>query len=171
MPLLALLLAHLWQKRELAWRGAAILLFCVVTAAGAADVWAVVNGYTNVGIFDRAGLAFAETVRAKTPPRALIIHAPTHLTPVFLTGRQSLMGYPGHIWSHGIAPDQREGDVNSIYAGSPNADALLRQYGVQYAVVGPHERGLSSFNEGFWARYPLAIDMGEYKLYQVPGER
>jgi hypothetical protein len=45
---------------------------------------------------------FAELVKAQTAPRALIIHAPVHNTPVFLTGRRSLMGYPGHIWTHGL---------------------------------------------------------------------
>lgn len=167
VPLVAALVAHLWQKRELAWRAAAVIALFVVTAAGALDVWAVVNGATNTGIYDRGGLAFAEVVRAKTPPRALIVHAPTHLTPIFLTGRQSLMGYPGHIWSHGISPAEREGDIRSIYSGTPDAERLLAKYGVQYVTVGPLERELPGFNEAFWARYPVAAESGTYRLYQI----
>ena len=45
----------------------------------------------------------------------MIIHAPVHNTPVFLTGRRSVMGYPGHIWTHGLEFVQRESEIKRIY--------------------------------------------------------
>ena len=98
-------------------------------------------------------MRFAELVKEQTPPRSLVIHAPVHNTPVFLTGRRSLMGYPGHIWTHGLEFVQREGEIKRIYLGSPDADQLMRNYGVEYAVVGPHERMVTPINEAFFTRF------------------
>jgi len=55
-------------------------------------------------------------IKQQTPPGATILHAPIHNTPVFLTGRRSLMGYPGHIWTHGIDFGQRDADIKQIYS-------------------------------------------------------
>ncbi len=97
-PLVAILLARLWQK-GFAQRFLAIVLFACITLAGALDVGAIVMQSTKFQVFDSAGVAFAELVKEKTEPRALIIHAPVHNHPVFLTGRRSLMGYDtfGHM--------------------------------------------------------------------------
>ena len=84
-------------------RTTAIVLFACLTLAGALDVAGIALRSVKYGIFDMAGVRFAELVKLKTPPRALIVHAAVHNEPVFLTGRKSLMGYPdtsGHTgWS------------------------------------------------------------------------
>src|SRR6185369_6669019 len=98
-PIVALFFAWMWRKGAV-MRVAGTLLFVAVTLAGALDVFGIAFRDVKYGIFDAAGVNFAERVKAVTRPRSLIIHAPEHNTPVFLTGRRSLMGYPGHIWTH-----------------------------------------------------------------------
>src|SRR6266581_1947397 len=119
-PLVALLLARLWEGKFLN-RVLAVAFLIVLTLAGALDVFALVSSRSDWQEFDRAGVNFAEEVKRVTPPRAMILHAPIHNTPIFLTGRRSLMGYPGHIWTHGLAYGPRESDIRQIYAGAPNA--------------------------------------------------
>lgn len=165
-PLVALLLARLWQQGSTR-RVTAVLLFVCVTLAGALDVAGIALRSVKYSVFDSAGVKFAELVKEKTEPRALIIHAPVHNTPVFLTGRRSLMGYPGHIWTHGLKYLQREGEIRRIYLGSPDADRLLRSYGVEYAVVGPHEKTVSTVNEMFFTRFEKVGEVGEYTLYKI----
>ena len=165
-PLVALLLARLWRQGPIR-RVIAVLLFVCVTLAGALDVAGIAMRSIQYQVFDAAGLRFAELVKAQTPPRALIIHAPVHNTPVFLTGRRSLMGYPGHIWTHGLEFLQREGEIKRIYLGSPDAEQLIRTYGVQYAVAGPHERIVTPVNEMFFSRFEKVGEVGEYKLYKI----
>src|SRR5215217_3052311 len=109
-PLVALLLAKLWQQGRIR-RIIAALLFVLVTFAGALDVAGIAMRSIKYQVFDADGLRFAEMVKAQTQPRSLIVHAPVHNTPVFLTGRRSLMGYPGHIWTHGLEFVQREGEI------------------------------------------------------------
>lgn len=165
-PLVALLLARLWRDGAAKKAVAVVLLVCL-TLAGALDVASILLRPTKHQIFDARGIAFAESIKSSTQPRTLIMHAPVHTHPVFLTGRRSLMGYPGHIWTHGLDFAQRETEIKKVYSGMPDAVPILRRYGVQYVVVGPHERNLMRINEQFFSRFPIAGETGEYRLYKV----
>jgi hypothetical protein len=165
-PLVAILLARLWQKGPAA-KFLALVLFGCITLAGALDVGAIVLRSNKFQVFDSNGVGFAELVKEKTEPRALIIHAPVHNHPVFLTGRRSLMGYPGHIWTHGLNYTQRESEIRRIYAGGSDAPSLLQRYGVQYAVVGPHERDLLNANDRVFSRFQVIGEVGGYRLYKI----
>ena len=165
-PLVALLISRLWQQAK--WkRIVAIALFACVIAAGALDVAAILISPTEHREFDSEGIRFAELIKQKTEPKALVIHAPVHNHPVFLTGRRSLMGYPGHIWTHGLDFVERESEIRRIFAGNPDAEAILRKYGVEYAVVSPLERNLMSVNDQFFSRYELVGEVGGYRLYKI----
>lgn len=165
-PLVALLLARLWQGKF--WsRVLAAACFVMLTLAGALDVYALAVGRSDFGEFDKDGVTFAEEIKQQTAPRAMILHAPIHNTPIFLTGRRSLMGYPGHIWTHGIAYGEREAEIKRIYTGAPDAEYLLAKYSVDYVAVGPTEHAALKVNEAFFERYRKVIDVGGYSLYKV----
>jgi cytochrome b len=165
-PLVALLLARLWHQRGLR-RILAVGLFICLTLAGSVDVGTIVLRSAKYQVFDRPGIQFAEIVKRVTEPRALIVHAPVHNHPVFLTGRRSLMGYPGHIWTHGLEYLPRESEIKRLYAGSPAAVELLRRYDVKYAVVGPHERNVANVNDQFFSRFTKVGEVGGYRLYKI----
>jgi uncharacterized membrane protein len=97
----------------------------------------------------------------------VVLHAPAFDSPVFLTGRRSVLGFPGWIWSRGLDSSQRENDIRRIYSGSPDAEALLERYHVDYALIGPQERTFMPVNQKFWFRYPVMSHIGEYQLYKV----
>jgi hypothetical protein len=165
-PLVALLLARLWRDGPIR-RALAVALFVCLTLAGALDVASIVSHSGEFQLFDPNGVKFAEVVKQQTQPRSLVIHAAVHNTPIFLTGRRSLMGYPGHIWTHGLEFSNREGEIKRIYAGAPEAPSLLRKYGVEYAVVGPLERLVMPVNQQFFTRYQKVGEVGEYRLYKI----
>jgi hypothetical protein len=166
-PLVALLLLELWRANGALIRTLAALLFISLTLAGALDVWRIISQTTEHGEFDREGIRFAEMVRQTTPPRALVLNAPTFNHPVLLTGRRSLLGYPGHIWTHGLDFVPRETDIKRIYQGGAGADDLLARYGVEYAVVGPLERNMMQVNQPFFERYTKVGEVGGYSLYKI----
>jgi len=165
-PLVALLLARLW-KQGLAQKVGAGILFAVLTAAGALDVATIMFRSKKLQVFDAQGVAFAESIKARTAPEAVVLHAPVHNHPVFLTGRRSLMGYPGHIWTHGLDFVPRQSEIKRIYAGSPEAATILRKYGVGYVVVSPLELGQLVINEQFVSNFELAGEVGGYRLYKI----
>jgi hypothetical protein len=165
-PIVALLLARLWHQRGL-HRILALALFICVTLAGGLDVATIVLRSAKYQIFDRPGIQFAEIVKRETEPRARIIHAPVHNHPVFLTGRRSFMGYPGHIWTHGLEYRQRETQIKWFYTGGPDSGALIGRYGLDYAIVGPHERTITNVNEQFFSTFTKAGETGGYRLYKI----
>ncbi len=165
-PIVALLLARLWGGNV--WhRLLAASLFVVLTLAGALDVFPLLTNQGEYQEFDRDGVNFAELIKQRTSPGATILHAPIHNTPIFLTGRRSLMGYPGHIWTHGLDFGQRDAEIKRIYAGSSDASTLLAKYGVNYVVISPQENSVMSVNSLFFTRYPEVGNIGEYHLYKI----
>lgn len=165
-PFVALALVWLWRRRN-AWRVLAVALFVSLTLAGGLDVWRALSQTAEQRIFDADGIAFAKAIESATPPHSIVLNAPTYNHPVFLTGRRSLMGYAGHLWSHGIDYTAREADIRRIYAGAPDADALLARYKVEYVVVGTLERAALTVNEAFFQRYPKVVETDGYRLYKI----
>jgi hypothetical protein len=164
-PLVALLIARLWRA-DVTQKVLAVGLFVCLTLAGALDVAAIVLRSNEYQIFSAPGIEFAELIKKEVPTNATVIHAPVHNHPVFLTGRRSLMGYPGHVWTHGLEFGPRESEIRQVYSGAPNARAVLAKYGVSYAVVGPQERNLN-LNEPFFSQFQLAGEVGGYRLYKI----
>jgi hypothetical protein len=165
-PLVAVMLAYLFTRRFAVLP--ATLIFIALTLAGALDVWRALSPMENTRLFGKETLEVASILREKTPPRSVILHAPIHNSVVALSGRQSVMGYPGHLWTHGIDYRQREADVLSVYRGGQETADTLSRFKVDYLIVGPVERSQFQADENFIAgRYPLVIDHGEYRVYQV----
>jgi hypothetical protein len=169
-PIVALLIARIWEQHV----GQKVLadgLFMLLTLAGALDVFPLLTFQGKYQEFDRNGIAFAESIKHSTPPAATILHAPIHNTPLYLAGRRSIMGYPGHVHSHGIEYGAREDEIKRIYSGGMDADALLRKYRVDYVVISPQEHHVVKPNVAFFDRYPLVVHVqteeSEYSLYKV----
>lgn len=171
-PIVALLIVNLWRRRKL-YRAASVVLAVSLMLAGSLDVWRAISGAARTTLFDRDALAFADLLRRQTPPQARILNAPIHDHPVLLTGRRSLFGYPGHLWTHGLSYTTREADMRRIYAGAADAERLLGQYQIDYVVVSAEERlSLPVVNEAFFAaRFPVVGEIGGYRLYQITNQR
>ena len=167
-PFAAMALAFLFTRRLILARGLAIVLLLGLTFSGALDVTRALSPAENLGVFGQAELEVAALIREKTPPRAKILHAPIHNSVVALTGRQSVMGYPGHLWTHGINYAQRELDVKTIYQGGPKMFDTISNLGVDYVIIGPPERMQMELDEAqFVNNYPVVIDHAGFKVYQV----
>jgi hypothetical protein len=165
-PIVALLLARWWQQRSLLrWLAPAVL--ATLLLAGGLDVLRVVSEASEYREFDPSEIAIAGQISAQAFPRALVLHAPTFNSPVFLTGRRSLLGFPAWMWSRGLDYSQRGADIASIYSGEPEAEGLLRHYNVDYVLVGPLELASFKVNEQFWSKYKRVSQAGAYSLYET----
>jgi hypothetical protein len=169
-PLVARLLSFLfsrgWSSRVLA-----TLLFTSMTLAGALDVWRMISRAAIYREFDADGINMANFLRREAAPDSVVLHAPAYNSPVYLTGRRSLLGYTGIVWSHGLPYQERETDIRNIYKGASTSGNLLKQYGVDFILVGPHERDYGTVNEDFLARYAIVAESGAYRLYALPSSR
>jgi hypothetical protein len=164
--LIALLLARLWRS---GWgaRAAAAALFVLLTLSGALDLWRAASDKIVLQIVPPEGTAFADDIRGATPVGATVLHAPAYNSEVYLTGRRTVVGYLGHIWSQGLDAGSRDEDVKKIYAGSPDAAELRKRYGVDFMVEGPHERAMDAFDARALRALPVVAQRGTYRLYRV----
>ncbi|MBI1764337.1 MAG: hypothetical protein HYR56_23165 [Acidobacteria bacterium] len=167
-PFVAYALSHLFSQRAVFARLLATMMLACLIFSGALDVGRALSPAENTALFSQADLAVAEAIRASTPPRARVLHAPIHNSAVALTGRQSLMGYPGHLWTHGIDYGTRETEVQLIYRGGPTAVDLLAKHNIDFVVIGPVERNQLNADEKYFAdNYRKIIDQPEYRVYQI----
>jgi len=173
LPFAALALAWIYNRGKI-FRVVSVCLLIGLTAAGAIDVWRVVSKQVNYDVFDPDAIKIAEQIKRKTEPNALFLDAPTFNTAVVLSGRRSLMRYPGHLSSHGIEYGPREEDVKRIYQGSATTDILLKKYDIEYVLLSPEIRSYASdpghafaLNETYFQKYPVIAESGEYKVYKV----
>lgn len=85
-------------------------------------------------------MADAEAVLWLIPPNAVIAGQPTHAHPALLVGRKLVMGYTGHMWSHGYAYSETETRLNRLLSGAPEWRDLASELGADYIIWTPEER-------------------------------
>lgn len=166
VPLVAGLLARL-SRRGLTGAVVSAVLLLGTTASGALDAWRVASRSRLHVLFDRESLAFVERLVASTPPRALVLHYPTYNSPVLLSGRRSLLGYPGHIWSQGLDASSRGSEIQRGYAADAVARAALVARGATHMVLGPQERAGLAVDLAWLERQERVAEQGPYRLYRI----
>jgi len=76
------------------------------------------------------------------------------------------MGYPGHLWTHGIDFQQRAHDVDSIF--STGSTQLLHKYGIGYVLIGPVEVTQINADPAVFSETTQQVfDYNGYKLLKV----
>jgi len=166
-PLVTAVLAHLFT-RKIAGRTLAFALLLILTFSGALDVIRALSPVEALSLFGTDQLVVAGLLRAKTSPHSVILHAPIHNSVVALTGRRSVMGYPGHLWTHGIEYQAREAEVATIYRGGTEIEEILSRLKVDYLIISPVERSKFVVDESFFEnRYRRIIDHAGYHVYQI----
>src|SRR5690606_31544140 len=145
----------------------AAMCSAVLILAGSLDVWRTVSDQINIKVFSPDEMAIAERIKSRTAPNALVLNAPIHNSAVVLSGRVSLMRYPGHLGSHGIDYKQREIDVLTIYAGGSAADELLAKYEIDYVLVSEPERRELKVNGAYFRKFRVAAEEGTARLYKI----
>ena len=166
LPFVSYLLGRSWRQNGAGRILAGIAIF-TLTAAGSLDVWRTVSRQHYYRVFEPDAVKTGDRLRLATPPDAVFLNAPTYNSAVVLSGRLSLMRYTGHLGSHGINYGEREKDLKQIYRGGPGAAMLMDKYGIDYVLISPEERNTLTPNEGYFARFPVVADFGQYKVYDV----
>lgn len=166
LPFIAYAISWLWRKRSY-FAVVAAVCFLSLILSGALDVWRTASGQIKTRVFDPDAVRIAEQIKLKTPANALFLNAATYNTAIALTGRESLMRYPGHLSSHGIDFASREADVKKMYAGGAAAGQLLAKYNVDYVLVSQEETSSMSVNNDYFNKFPIVAEAGNAKVYKV----
>lgn len=151
---------------------AAAAMIVVLVLSGALDLARASDASVSSYLFvDTRGEQLAAWVRANTPADAVFVVADEHNSPIpTLSGRRVLIGYPGWLFTYGVADYGRKtSDLQLILQGDPSTPDLLKKYDVSYVLMGPQELSPEhGANAAYWAQHgSLVYDNGEYRLYRV----
>ncbi len=97
----------------------------------------------------------------------VIAGAPSFRHPVSYFGRQLLMGYPGHLWSHGLKYEERLKDLEGILNGEEGWKKLAHRWNVKYIYWGEIEREKYPNSKKPWHKSCVKNQMVE--LCSLPG--
>jgi hypothetical protein len=89
-----------------------------------------------------AQISHVEAVRAATreiPLSETMACAPSYNHPLLLNGRKVVLGYTGHVSSHGLDYKGHEGRLNALMSGADDWRIAAAMLGVRYLWWGPEE--------------------------------
>lgn len=145
----------------------AVLVF-VMIFSGSLDIFRTFTPVTYYQIFTDEDLKISQTVKNLTAKDSIFVTAPIHNHPIpALSGRSTLVGFHGWLWSHGIDYSQRALDVERIYRGGKEAEDLIAKYKVNYVTLGPYERDNFSINVSYFQKYPKITLSSDWVIYDV----
>lgn len=125
----------------------------------------LVAGWTatsNLQVISTADVAAGAWVRANTPPGAVFVTNGWVNSLTDSAGRKRLTTFGPYIANLGYHPDQRIGDVTTIFCGGdPEQSArLMRQYGAQYLIDdGPPQPCVAPVDFGASGAFELVHDL------------
>ena len=165
------LLAGLYKRGPAAAVFASVLLVAL-GVSGALDVARASDPTVSAYQFtDTKGLQVADWVRQNTSPDAIFAVADEHNNPIAtLSGRRVMVGYPGWLWTYGVADFVQKGvDQLLILQGAPTTTDLVDKYGVGYVLIGPQELAdPRNANVAYWDENATRVySNGEYSVYKV----
>ncbi len=144
------------------------VLVSLMIFAGALDLFRTFTPVTNYKIFSNDDIKIASAVKNKTSSSAVFVTSSIHNHPVSaLSGRSTLLGFHGWLWSHGIQFNSRANDLKTIYLGGSEAEQLIKKYKINYVTIGPPEKSEFSINYSYFNKFPVAIENTEWKIYDV----
>ncbi|MEO6742830.1 MAG: hypothetical protein ABIP20_21530 [Chthoniobacteraceae bacterium] len=105
--------------------------------------------------------AVAQAVR-DIPITEAFAAQPTFNHPLLLSGRKLVMGYDGHLASHGILYGPVEDDLDALMRGLPDWRLRAARLGVRYLFFGPGERKTWPASDESWRTGATVIASGEW---------
>jgi hypothetical protein len=150
---------------------AAILLLFLQCASTAHDARVLVSGGEKTTWFTHREEELAEKFKKlRRSPSDLVLTSTSHHHWIpCLAGNPVFMGYPGWLWSWGIAYTYREKELFEIWAGRPLALDLIRKHGIRFIAFERGEKFLShSPNEDFFQQnFKKILEQDGWVIYSV----
>ncbi|MBV9490500.1 MAG: hypothetical protein JO069_12365 [Verrucomicrobia bacterium] len=97
-----------------------------------------------------------------TPPDAVFAGYPTYNHPVLVTGHRMVMGFPGHVWSHGLDYVTVEKDVTALMLGQPEWRQTAQRLHADYLFWGNFEQEEYGQSGRPWERECPVIAQGDW---------
>jgi hypothetical protein len=151
-----------------------IFLLCglvlTLTASGALDAYRILRHQLDSYVFlSKDELALADWSKQNTDPHSIWLTGDQHNHWLFtMTGRQPVMAYRGWLWTHGYNYRPQESAVSKLYTQPQNNLSLIKQYDIEYVVIGPHEKNVWKANEQAWSDlFPVVHQSSTTRIFRT----
>ncbi|MGD0886055.1 MAG: hypothetical protein ABSA46_14515 [Thermodesulfovibrionales bacterium] len=158
-----------WLTKVPSW--VAFLIGVVAFSSGTVSVVSSLPGNSSgVELYQMADLWEAKAALADLPEDSVLAVAPDPNHPAMFWGAKVAMGYPGHLWSHGINAAERENQLERIFRGDKDWFSLAKSIGVTHIYWGENEkRRYGAFNPSWQYRLKNVSRSQKAQLYTLLG--
>jgi hypothetical protein len=150
-------------------RAALAVLLATMVASGVLEDVTQALGESTYSMLDAEQVELGELVAARTPPKAVFLTGMANHDPIqMIAGRTLYVGYANWLWAEGVPYVPRQTAALEILGWDSRAAALLAASPIDFVVIGPHERTqLRADEDAFRARFPIAVQTANYRVYDV----
>lgn len=122
----------------------------------------------GVELYRAAELWDAKAALADLPAGSVLAVAPDPNHPAMFWGARVAVGYPGHLWSHGIDSAARENQLERIFRGDPDWPSLAKSIGATHLYWGENEKRRYGAFDQPWRRLLKNVSRAQaVQIYDV----
>ncbi len=103
-----------------------------------------------VALQDKKSIDVANVLLATVGPDEAVLISPEYNHPALFLGKKVILGYPAHVWSHGIDSNTREEAVRKIYNSEDGWLDEARKLGIKYIYFSNVEKRKYNINQADW---------------------
>jgi hypothetical protein len=104
------------------------------------------------------------------PANTVFATYPTYNHPVLVSGHRVVMGFPGHLWSHGLDYQPIEVKLQVLMNSEAGWQNMAKELGVDYLFWGPFEEANYPDSEKQWEQTCRVVAEGAWgRLYDLHG--
>lgn len=166
--LIAQLSIKLWHTATL-HKILSVILIISLCATGTVELLRIANFSQNTHMLSSTSeIQFATEIAQHTTTDAVFLTSTAHNHPIPLwANRPIFLGYLGWIRNFGFDSTIREQHLEQIFAGSPQANQLLKENTISYIFVGPKERNSLEINHDYLKQFPVAFQNEDSIVYDT----
>jgi hypothetical protein len=156
-----------WVVKLPSW--AALLTGFIAFFPGAIAVVSSLPGNSpGVALYRASELWDAKAALADLPAGSVLAVAPDPNHPAMFWGAKVAVGYPGHLWSHGIDSAARENQLERLFRGDEDWSSLAKSIGATHIYWGENEkRRYGAFNPSWLSRLKNISRSQKVQIYDV----
>jgi hypothetical protein len=124
--------------------------------------------FTGQKVYKAEALTSIESVMRRVPTDAVFAAAPIHNHPIGYFGKKLILGYPGHLWSHGIQYKKTEEKLDRLMQGESDWRGIAKELGINYIFWGPDEKRKYTGSKKSWQRELDNVSgVKGYEIYEI----
>jgi hypothetical protein len=105
------------------------------------------------------------------PPSTVFATYPTYNHPVLVNGHRVVLGFPGHLWSHGLNYRPVEIKLDALMNSEDGWEQIANELGADYLFWGPLEETNYPDSEKEWEQKCPLVAQGSWgRIYDLHGQ-